>query len=190
MNKTLKSIKENGSAIFIIAITLCFFLVGCKDDTPCDTKTIENNMDAYQRSRCPHNGSDALVFISNRGDTVNCAGTGEKKGFVTYSEGPAACPTTVSDEQIYLEYFPNKPTFANILTIKLRAGAETFLISVNNKEYRTYFSFIQEYKYTYLINTNKGFKSCTSIGDSIYYNHQDGIVKYVQNDSTVWNRKL
>lgn len=192
LTRTIKSIMENKYTIVCLSsiIYICLFLVSCKDETPCNRQIIENNLDAYQRSRCPHTGSDTLVFISNKGDTVSCFGTGEKRGVIAYSQGPIDCPTSVRDEQVYLEYFSNKPTFSQMLTIMLRAGTETLIIIINGKEYVTYFPIIQEYKYTFQINTDKGIKPCISIGDSIYYNHQDGIVKYIQNDSTIWNRKL
>lgn len=179
---------------YIINVILCCLLglsgIGCKDESsPCIIKQRSVPLSAANREKCPYLGTEEMLFINNKGDSVICNGLGQFTNTQLVDEGDPSCPTRVQYEKVTLIYKANKATLSkDDIYITMESVNNKLSLEINNVSYSTFFSWIVNFNYNMQINTNVGTKTCLAIGDSLYYNHTDGIIRLVQNDTIVWNR--
>lgn len=183
--------------MLLMALLQAIYLTGCSSGSSegCEPYSVKHfYLTDYQKSRCPYTGDEQLLFVSNKGDSILFKGQGKKIEFYKEHFGSPDCDGRDENyENIRYTYLSDSKTMS-LLEILLRyqrldlglfiyvngshIGSESFaLIDVNGYS-------------KYLINGSQISArdiSPTATPDTVYYNHTQGLIRYVQNDTLSWN---
>lgn len=185
------------TTIHLISILLLVILVqSCSKTDPCPNGQ-ENyyNLTDEEKSKIPYTGTDTLVFVSDKGDTVTLIGQGKQQTYKrTTSGGNPDCQISYNYdnyERIDYNYLANNPILNNIDFSLQRYDDNGSFDCILNGFYKFNFGILEandslRYKDT-VIYKNKTIKclrmvSYTDPSTNYYFNYLFGIVKIKIND--------
>lgn len=186
--------------MLLMALLQAIYLTGCSSGSSegCEPYSVKHfYLTDYQKSRCPYTGDEQLLFISNKGDSILFKGQGKKIEFYKEHFGSPDCDGRDEKyENIRFTYLSGSGAirqFEVFLNNRSAQSASGLIIYINNLSvgYSPSFKFIDTSGYsTYMINGKQILAreiSTIANPDSTYYNHTQGLIRYVQNDTLSWN---
>jgi hypothetical protein len=202
-------------AFIVLILSNCKREKVCQDNV-----VIEQHIADSLRDKVPHTGYDTLIFFNQYGDTVFLIGKGSKKYINKYKHLDSRFSTepdcaalvhyfTDIEELSYSQDKGLSNTTARLFIHSLLIGAEqngnssSLIVSFPiTKEYVfvAYWWMLDDRYYTkYVTIGNKTYK-CLAFNDAgvlpnsrvtdLFFNHTEGILRVIENDTIIWDRKL
>lgn len=146
----------------------------------------------FEKSRCPYTGDENLLFISNKGDSVLMKGQGKLVTYHVENYGGMDCRGRDDKyENIKFTYMADVGIFNELEVISSQwKDGLTFLLNKKSIGSEFFLNLDSTKYYKYTINGNSIIArdiSTIANPDTTYYNHTQGLIRYVQNDSLAWN---